>query len=133
MESKIIATAREINNYKAFWCAEKVRNAMLQFELDKHRKPVVAMMGLAFKPNIDDLRESPAKYIVTKVMQSFNNAEILVVEPNVKEHNIFKLTDYKEAYDRADIVAFLTAHDPFKTLPWRDDKVILDFCGIFKK
>lgn len=133
MESKIIATAREINNYKAFWCAEKVKNAMLQFELDKHRKPVVAMMGLAFKPNIDDLRESPAKYIVTKVMQGFNNAEILVVEPNVKEHNIFKLTDYKEAYDRADIVAFLTAHDPFKTLPWRDDKVILDFCGIFKK
>ena len=133
MESKIIATAREINNYKAFWCAEKVKNAMLQFELDKHRKPVVAMMGLAFKPNIDDLRESPAKYIVTKVMQGLNNAEILVVEPNVKEHNIFKLTDYKEAYDRADIVAFLTAHDPFKTLPWRDDKVILDFCGIFKK
>ena len=133
MESKIIATAREINNYKAFWCAEKVKNAMLQFELDKHRKPVVAMMGLAFKPNIDDLRESPAKYIVTKVMQGFNNAEILVVEPNVKEHNIFKLTDYKEAYDRADIVAFLTAHDPFKTLPWRDDKEILDFCGIFKK
>lgn len=133
MESKIIATAREINNYKAFWCAEKVKNAMLKFELDKHRKPVVAMMGLAFKPNIDDLRESPAKYIVTKVMQSFNNAEILVVEPNVKEHNIFKLTDYKEAYERADIVAFLTAHDPFKTLPWRDDKVILDFCGIFKK
>lgn len=133
MESKIIATAREINNYKAFWCAEKVKNAMLQFELDKHRKPVVAMMGLAFKPNIDDLRESPAKYIVTKVMQGFNNAEILVVEPNVKVHNIFKLTDYKEAYDRADIVAFLTAHDPFKALPWRDDKVILDFCGIFKK
>lgn len=133
MESKIIATAREINNYKAFWCAEKVKNAMLKFELDKHRKPVVAMMGLAFKSNIDDLRESPAKYIVTKVMQSFNNAEILVVEPNVKEHNIFKLTDYKEAYERADIVAFLTAHDPFKTLPWRDDKVILDFCGIFKK
>lgn len=133
MESKIIATAREINNYKAFWCAEKVKNAMLEFELKNHRKPIVAMMGLAFKPNIDDLRESPAKYIVTKVMQSCNNADIMVVEPNVKEHNIFKLTDYKVAYDRADIVVFLTAHDPFKTLPWRNDKMILDFCGIFKK
>ena len=133
MESKIIAMAREINNYKSFWCAEKVKNAMLEFELKNHRKPVVAMMGLAFKPNIDDLRESPAKYIVTKVMQSFNNADIMVVEPNVKEHNIFKLSDYKEAYDRADIVVFLTAHDPYKTLPWREDKVILDFCGIFKK
>ena len=42
------------------------------------------MMGLAFKPDIDDLRESPAKYIVTKVIQKFNNADILIVEPNLK-------------------------------------------------
>ncbi len=132
-ESKIIATAREINNYKAMWCAEKVKNAMLEFEIKHHRKPIVAMMGLAFKPDIDDLRESPAKQIVSKVMQGINNAEMLVVEPNVESHNVFKLTDYREAYDRADIVVFLTAHTPFKSLDWRDDKVILDFCGIFKK
>lgn len=132
-ESKLIADAREINNYKAFWCAEKVKNAMLEFELKNHRKPVVAMMGLAFKPDIDDLRESPAKQIVSKVMQSCNNADILVVEPNVESHNVFKLTPYDEAYEKADIVVFLTAHKPFKTLTWRDDKVILDFCGIFKK
>ena len=132
-ESKLIGDAREINNYKSFWCAEKVQNAMLKFELEHHRKPCVAMMGLAFKPNIDDLRESPAKYIVTKVMQGCNNANILVVEPNIKEHNVFKLTDYKEAYDKADIVVMLVAHDPFKTLPWTEDKVILDFCGIYKK
>ena len=91
------------------------------------------MMGLAFKPNIDDLRESPAKYITTKVMQGCNNADILVVEPNVETHNVFKLTDYKEAYDKADIVVMLTAHDQFKTLPYNEDKVILDFCGIYKK
>ena len=132
-ESKLIADARDINNYKSFWCAEKVKNVMLKFELKHHRKPCVAMMGLAFKPNIDDLRESPAKYITTKVMQSCNNANILVVEPNVREHNVFKLTDYKEAYDKADIVVFLTAHTPFKELTWRDDKVILDFCGIFRE
>lgn len=132
-ESKLIAAAREINNYKAFWCAEKVKNAMLEFELKNHRKPVVAMMGLAFKPDIDDLRESPAKQIVSRVMQSCNNANIMVVEPNVASHNVFKLTDYKEAYDKADIVVFLTAHKPFKSLPWSDSKVILDFCGIFKK
>lgn len=132
-ESKLIGDAREINNYKSFWCAEKVQNAMLKFELEHHRKACVAMMGLAFKPNIDDLRESPAKYIVTKVMQSCNNANILVVEPNVASHNVFKLTDYKEAYEKADIVVMLVAHDPFKTLPWTEDKVILDFCGIYKK
>ena len=132
-EAKIIAAARSINNYKADWCAEKILNAMLRFELDNKRKPVVAMMGVAFKPDIDDLRESPAKYIITKVMQSCNNADILVVEPNVKEHRVFKLTPYLEAYEKADIVVFLTAHTPFRSLPWRDDKVILDFCGIFKK
>ena len=133
VESQLIGKAREINNYKSFWCAEKVKNAMLEFELKHHRKPCVAMMGLAFKPNIDDLRESPAKYIVTKVMQSCNNADILVVEPNITEHNVFKLTDYKEAYEKADIVVMLVAHDPFKTLPYREDKVILDFCGIYRK
>ena len=132
-EAKIIAQAREINNYKAQWCAERVKNAMLEFELKNRRKPVVAMMGLAFKPNIDDLRESPAKRITTEVMQSKNNAEFLVVEPNIKEHNVFKLTPYNDAYEKADIVVFLTAHNEFRQLKWRDDKVILDFCGIFKK
>lgn len=132
VESQLIAKAREINNYKAFWCAEKVQNSMLKFELEHGRKPVVAMMGLAFKPNIDDLREAPAKYITTKVMQGCNNAELLVVEPNVKEHNVFKLTDYKDAFERADIVVYLVAHNEFKTLPRDPAKMILDFCGIYK-
>lgn len=132
-ESKMISTAREVNNYKAFWCAEKVKNAILKFELDNKRKPVVAMMGLAFKPDIDDLRESPSKYIATRVMQDCCNANILIVEPNISEHPVFKLSEYNEAYDKADIVVFLTAHSVFKTLQWRDDKVILDFCGIFKR
>lgn len=133
IESQIIAKARDINKYKAFWCAEKIENAMLKFELEHHRKPVVAMMGLAFKPNINDLREAPAKYITTKVMQGCNNADILIVEPNVSEHKVFKLTNYKKAYAKADIIAFLVAHDEFKTIPYDEGKVILDFCGIYKK
>ena len=133
MESKIIASAREINNYKSFWCAEKVQNEMLKFELANGRKPWVAMMGLAFKPNIDDLRESPAKSITTKVMQSCNNAQLMVVEPNVEEHNVFKLTSYKEAYEKADIVVFLVNHREFAELNYREDVKVLDFCGTFKK
>ena len=132
-ESKIIAMARDINNYKSEWCAEKVKSTMLEFELKNGRKPAVAMMGLAFKPNIDDLRESPSKTIVGKVMQMCNNGDIMVVEPNVQEHKTFKLTNYNEAFEKADIVVMLTAHNEFKTLPYDESKIILDFCGIYKK
>lgn len=130
-ESQIIGKAREINNYKSFWCAEKIRNAMLEFELKHGRKPKVAIMGLAFKPNIDDLRESPAKYIAQKVMQSEQNG-FMIVEPNITEHSVFRLTNYKEAYEKADIVAFLVAHKEFGTLEQKKDKIILDFAGVFK-
>ncbi|MBN1253250.1 MAG: UDP-N-acetyl-D-mannosamine dehydrogenase [Bacteroidales bacterium] len=133
MESRIIGKAREVNNYKSFWVAEKISKAKMDFELKNGKKPIVACMGIAFKPDIDDLRESPAKYITQKVMQSENNGNILVVEPNIKEHGVFKLTDYNEAYEKADIIAFLVAHKEFKTLKYREDKQILDFCGVFKK
>lgn len=132
-EAKIIAKAREINNYKALWCAEKVKNSILEFELKNKRKPKVAMMGLAFKPNIDDLRESPAKAITFNVIQSCDNADIMVVEPNVKSHDELQLTDYKKAYDTADIVVFLVNHKEFAELSYRKDVIVMDFCGTFKK
>tara|TARA_R100001377_G_C3185489_1_gene108374 strand:- start:208 stop:1422 length:1215 start_codon:yes stop_codon:yes gene_type:complete len=129
MESQIIGKAREINNYKSFWCAEKVQTAKLAFELKEGRKPSIALMGLAFKPNIDDLRESPAKYIAQKVLQNANNEEYFIVEPNIEEHKVFKITDYKEAAEKADIVVFLVAHKEFKTLKIGSNKVVLDFCN----
>jgi UDP-N-acetyl-D-mannosaminuronic acid dehydrogenase len=132
-EARIIAQAREINNGKADWCAQKIINAILKFRLDNNRVPVVALMGVAFKPDIDDLRESPARHIIDQVFDAETGAELLVVEPNVKEHAKYKLTPTDEAYKRADIVAFLTAHTPFRSLPYCEDKVTLDFCGIFKK
>ena len=132
MESQIIGKAREINNYKSFWCAEKVQNTKLEFQLKHGRKPKIAIMGLAFKPNIDDLRESPAKYIAQKVLQNANNEEFYIVEPNIESHNVFKLTDYKEAAKKADIIVFLVAHDEFKSLSISEKKKVLDFCGVNK-
>lgn len=132
-EARMIALAREVNNGKAEWCATKVENAVLRFSSEKGRKPVVALMGLAFKPNIDDLRESPSMQIARTIVRQCADTEILVVEPNIKGHQEFTLTDYREAYSRADIVVFLTAHSPFRELEFSDEKVILDFCGIFKR
>jgi UDP-N-acetyl-D-mannosaminuronic acid dehydrogenase len=130
LESKIISTAREVNNYKSFWCAEKIQNEKLQFELNYGRKPSVALMGLAFKPNIDDLRESPAKYIVQKVLQNDNNGKYFIVEPNIIDHKVFKITNFNEATDKADIIVYLVAHKEFKDLKIKSDKIVLDFCGI---
>ena len=132
-DSRLITRARDVNNLKPVWCAEKVRRAIYDFQLNQHRTPTVALMGLAFKPNIDDLRESPASAIVSRLMQFGRNAQLLVVEPNVKEHKNFKLTPYKEAYETADIVVFLVSHREFATLNYRKDVEVLDFCGVFKK
>ena len=133
IESKIIGTAREVNNYKSFWCAEKIQNEKLQFELKNGRKPKTALMGLAFKPNIDDLRESPAKYIAQKVLQNSNNEEHFIVEPNIESHSVYKLTEYKEAVNKADIVVFLVAHREFLGLEIKEEKIIMDFSGVNKR
>ena len=87
--------------------------------------------GLSFKPNIDDLRESPAKYITQKLLQETNNQEYLVIEPNIENHPIYKLSNFKDAARLADILVFLVAHDEFKQIKIERSKHVLDFCGIF--
>ena len=130
LQSKIISTSREVNNFKPDWCIEKIKNAQLEFELKNKIKPKIAIMGLAFKPNIDDLRESPAKYIAQKVLHNDSNGDYFIVEPNIDKHNVFKLTNYKVAAYKADIIALLVAHNEFKYLDIANDKIVLDFCGV---
>nr|WP_299037605.1 UDP-N-acetyl-D-mannosamine dehydrogenase [uncultured Psychrobacter sp.] len=132
MESQIIGKAREINNYKSFWCGQKIKSTIQAFELEHNRVPSIALMGLAFKPNIDDLRQSPAIYIAQKVLQEANDETYFIVEPNIESHHYYKLTSIEEAVERADIIAFLVAHNEFKQLVVSEDKVILDFCGVTK-
>lgn len=131
-EARIIAQARRINNYKSDWCVEKAKNAILTFELKTGRKPQVALMGLAFKPNIDDLRESPAMRIASEILGEFADIDFHVAEPNIESHKDFKIEGYQASYDAADIVLYLTAHKEFFTLPNDGTKEILDFCGILK-
>jgi UDP-N-acetyl-D-mannosaminuronic acid dehydrogenase len=127
-EAKLIKTAREVNDYKADWVIEKIKSTALAFELEHNKKPKIACMGLAFKPDIDDLRESPALYI-TQSLQS-QQLNILAVEPNLKHHDELKLINYKKAIEQADLVIFLVKHREFLALEVKD-KVVLDFCGVF--
>lgn len=132
VESQMIGKAREINNFKSLWCAKKIISTKNNFEFKHKRKPITAILGLAFKPNIDDLRESPAMFIADYVEKKSDSEIILFAEPNIKSHSIFELTDYKEAIRRADIIVFLVAHDEFKNINTSKDQLILDFCGIKK-
>lgn len=125
-EARIIRTAREINNFKTEWVIEKIKNTALQFELTNKRKPKIACMGLAFKPNIDDLRESPALYVAQSLIsQEF---DVLTVEPNINSHPNFEITSIIKALDIADIVVYLVAHSEFKDLNFSENE--LDFCGV---
>ncbi len=126
-DAKMIRTAREVNTYKTEWVIEKIKNEALKFEQEHGQKAKVACMGLAFKPNIDDLRESPALYITRRLIA--DGLDILAVEPNIKTFSEFDIVDYKKALKEADIVAFLVGHREFMGL---DTDTNLDFCGVLK-
>lgn len=128
-QAHLIKRVRETNDYKADWCANKVLEACIQFEGIHAREPVVACMGLAFKPNIDDLRESPAKYIASRIV-SESRAEVLLVEPNVQHHPSYNLVALSDAYAKADIIVWLVKHAAFQTQAQNKEKIELDFCGL---
>jgi len=130
-QAHIIKRARETNDYKSDWCANRVIETCQEFTIKTDREPIIACMGLAFKPDIDDLRESPAKYITSRII-SEARAEVLVVEPNVESHKSFNLMNYEMAYKKADIIIWLVKHKEFLSMPVEDTKIELDFCGVRK-
>jgi len=131
-QANIIRQAREINNYKTLWVIEKIKNEALQFEQKHGRVPVVAALGLAFKPNIDDLRESPALEVARALKSEGMN--LLVVEPHVPSHAEFELRELEDVRENADILVVLVAHNAFRQYNWpaQEDKRVLDFCGAIK-
>lgn len=129
-ESQVIRKAREVNNYKTEWALEKVKNAALQFKVDKGRDAVIACMGLAFKPDIDDLRESPALSLTENLVR--DNFAVLRVEPNIESDEKMQLYAIPEAIEKADIIVFLVAHNEFKNLNIPSEKIVIDFVGLKK-
>lgn len=139
-QARLIRTAREVNDNKPEWVLNKVKRAVTEFlraNPDKTAKDVtIACFGLAFKPDIDDLRESPALLIAT-TLQRFHPGKVLFVEPNISmpidlmDSNI-KLASIDDALSRSQIVIVLVAHRSFKdaALSSRKDLAIIDACGI---
>ncbi|SEO25435.1 UDP-N-acetyl-D-mannosamine dehydrogenase [Pseudomonas sp. NFACC39-1] len=142
-EAKLIRTAREVNDSKPIWVKEKVKLAIGEFLLehpDTTAKDVkVACFGLTFKPDIDDLRESPALGIV-KEIGIMHSGCVMIVEPNIEKLptamlNRFSLLDAQVALSEADVVVMLVDHSSFKMLPRLnlEGKKIVDTRGVWNQ
>jgi UDP-N-acetyl-D-mannosaminuronic acid dehydrogenase len=125
-DAQLIRAGREVNTRKTEWVVKKIRAQAEAFKERVGREPVVACMGLSFKPNIDDLRESPAMVVFQQLLAA--GLQPLAVEPNLKHHSSLTLTSWQEAAQTADLVVYLVAHREFKNLTVK--KQILDFCGV---
>jgi UDP-N-acetyl-D-mannosaminuronic acid dehydrogenase len=130
-EARLIRTAREVNDYKPEWVLSQIRKAV-NAKLDTGKTEsslTVAVLGLAFKPNIDDLRESPALHIAEQF--SINTStRVLLVEPNIsalpEALDRHALVSVEEALAQADIVVLLVNHREFKGISEKlSDKTLL--------
>lgn len=134
-EAQIIHTARKVNDYKPQWVIEKVKIAIadfLQANPTKTAKDVtIACYGLAFKPDIDDLRESPALNIA-KEISKFHQSEVLAIEPNIKSLKIenMRLVTIDESLSKTDIHVMLVDHQQFKKIKL-NDAFVIDTKGIW--
>jgi UDP-N-acetyl-D-mannosaminuronic acid dehydrogenase len=126
--SNLIRTAREVNDSKPNWVVEKVKSYA-----EKFKNPKIACLGLAFKADVDDLRESPAIQIVDKLMAD-KVGELLICEPNIKSHKTYDLVTLDQAVSEADIILLLVEHKQFRKFKAIDfgDKMLIDTRGIVK-
>lgn len=134
-QAKIIHTARKVNDHKPDWVIEKVKIAIadfLQANPNKTAKDVtIACYGLAFKPDIDDLRESPALSIARAIAIQ-HSSEVLAIEPNIKtlnEENM-RLVTIDESLSKTDIHVMLVDHQQFKKIKL-NDAFVIDTKGIW--
>lgn len=129
-EAKIIRAAREINDNKPNWVIEKINAEVDKLKSEGIEKPTVALLGLAFKPNIDDLRESPAVHIAREMLD-MDSAEILLVEPNISElpKSLIagELVELGSALEQSDILVVLVAHNEFGKEQLSSDAQIINF------
>jgi UDP-N-acetyl-D-mannosaminuronic acid dehydrogenase len=124
-EAQLIRTAREVNDSKMEWSLSRVQERAKRF-----RDPVIACLGLTYKPDVDDLRESPA-LAIAKRLTAESTGTVLCVDPNVREIDGLQLATLEQALNEADIIVTLVSHRQFKRLDpeFLKDRVFIDLCG----
>ena len=131
--AQLIIKAREVNLKKTQWVIGDIVEKLEIKEKQLRRHPTVCLLGLAYKPNVDDLRESPALQVAKAIKNRFD--KFMVVEPNIKYSNEFKLVELNIGIQSADLVVILVAHDEFLNLNNRYNLTAdsyVDYCGAIR-
>ncbi|QNG27895.1 UDP-N-acetyl-D-mannosamine dehydrogenase [Synechococcus sp. HK01-R] len=123
----LIQTARRVNDGKSRWVIEQVQARAEALEDQLGRPARIGCLGLAFKPNVDDLRESPALHITTELLVA--GLDVLACEPNLHDHPTIKLHSLEQVLADADLLVFLVSHSPFRNLNLAG-RTVFDLCGV---
>lgn len=123
----LIQSARAVNDRKSRWVIDKIHSHAQLLTQELGRPPVIGCMGLSFKPDVDDLRESPALFITSSLLSA--GLDILVCEPNLSNHPTIELHTANQLIREADLLVILVGHSQFKYLNLSSHRV-LDFCGL---
>jgi UDP-N-acetyl-D-mannosaminuronic acid dehydrogenase len=123
----LIRTAREVNDAKTMWVIDQIRAEVEELSRTLGHPARVACLGLTYKPDVDDLRESPALKVALALADA--GIPILACDPHLRSHSSLTLHDVNAAIGEADLVALLVAHREFRELNL-DGKRALDFCGL---
>ena len=124
----LIRQARATNSEKPSWVVERIAR-----RAERLKRARIACLGLAYKPDIDDLRESPALEVVRRLAAT-GSYDLRVVEPHLSQHPEFELSPLEAALEGADIVVFLVAHRAFRHIPrpLLNEKIVIDTCGALR-
>tara|TARA_B100000674_G_C37926234_1_gene955755 strand:+ start:695 stop:1906 length:1212 start_codon:yes stop_codon:yes gene_type:complete len=125
--SALIQTARKVNSLKVKWVIDQILERISHFHLSINRPIRLGVLGLSFKPDINDLRESPALEIATSLLAK--GIDLIVCEPNLQDHPSIKLHELNYVLEHSDILVFLVAHTSFTGIDLTGRQV-LDFCGV---